>query len=51
MIADILEILKKGDFYGGGRAIEIAKGKHELVTDWKSVRYKIKRQWRSRGKS
>lgn len=51
MIADILEILKKGDFYGGGRAIEIAKGKHELVTDWKSVRYKIKRQWLSRRKS
>ena len=47
MITDILEVLKKGDFYGAGNNVEIAKGKHELVIDWKSVKYKIKRKWQS----
>ena len=46
MIVQILEILKKYDLYGIGENIDIAKGKHELVTDWKSVKEKIKRQWR-----
>lgn len=47
MITDILEILKKYPLYGIGENIEIAKGKHELVTDWKSVKEKIRRKWRS----
>ena len=48
MIAEVIKILREGDFHGAGEYTEIAKGKHELVTDWKSIKRKIKRQWRLR---
>ena len=47
MINDIVKIvdaLRDGYFYGGGEHIEIAKGKNEIVTDWKSIKEKIKRR-------
>lgn len=48
MISEVLKILKEQDYYGAGQYTEIAKGKHQLVTDWKSVKRKIKRKWRLR---
>jgi len=41
----IIDTLRDGNFYGGGECIEIAKGKNEIVTDWKGIKRKIKR-WR-----
>ena len=48
MIAEVIKILRENDYYGAGEYTEIAKGKHELVTDWKSIKRKIKRQYKSR---
>ena len=45
MISNIIEILQKGNYYGGGDVIEIAKGKNELVTTFASAKRKIKRAW------
>jgi len=42
----IIDVLQSDNFYGGGKHIEIAKGKNELVTDWLSVKEKIKRTWK-----
>lgn len=47
MIANTISILQSNDFYGAGEFTEIAKGKHELVTDWKGLKNKLVRQWRS----
>ena len=44
-IVKIIDALRDGNFYGGGKHIEIAKGKNEIVTNWKSIKEKIKR-WR-----
>ena len=43
-IIKIIDALRDGHFYGGGECIEIAKGKREIVTDWKSIKEKIKRK-------
>ena len=43
MIANIIETIKAYDYYGGGKWIELAKGKNELVTDWSSIKQKMKR--------
>jgi hypothetical protein len=48
MIAQIIDLLHKSEYYGVGKNIEIAKGKHELITDFKTFKTKIKRQWQSR---
>ena len=45
MISNIIEILQKGNYYGGGDVIEIAKGKNELVTTFADAKRKIKRTW------
>ena len=44
MIANIINILKSNDFYGAGEYTEIAKGKHQLVTDWRGIKRKVKRK-------
>ena len=41
---EIINILRSNDFYGGGEFTEIAKGKNEMVTDWKGFKRKILRQ-------
>ena len=43
MIAEILETLRKDNFYGAGKYTEIAKGKNEIVTNWKEIKRKVKR--------
>lgn len=50
MISEIINILQKGNYYGGGDVIEIAKGKKELVTTFAGAKRKIKRTWLSRKK-
>ena len=50
MISNIIEILQDHEFYGGGEHIEFAKGSNELVTDWKGIKRKVKRKWRSKRK-
>ena len=45
MIADIIKTLQAGDYYGAGKYTELAKGKHELVTDFKGLKRKVKRLW------
>jgi len=44
-IADIITLLQKMDYYGAGECTEIAKGKHELVTNFKTFKQKVKRLW------
>jgi len=48
MIADIITLLQKLEYYGGGENIEIAKGKRELVTNFSTFKTKIKRLWLKR---
>lgn len=43
MIIEIIKVLQGNEFYGAGKYTEIAKGKHELVTNWKGAKRKIKR--------
>ena len=48
MIVEVIKILREGDYYGAGEYTEISKGRHQLVTDWRSIKRKIKRKWQSR---
>ena len=48
MITETIKILQKDNYYGGGKHIEIAKGKNEYVTTWSDLIRKIKRIWLSR---
>lgn len=45
MLETVLNMLHKFDYYNVGEATEIAKGKHEYVTDWSEHKEKIKRAW------
>lgn len=45
MIKEVIDLLNSGDFYNVSEEVEIAKGKHELVTTWKGAFIKIKRLW------
>lgn len=48
MIAEIIKVLKSGDFYGAGEYTEIAKGKHEMITGFRDAKTKLVRKWRKR---
>jgi hypothetical protein len=48
MIADIIKLLKSNDFYGAGEYTEIAKGKNEIILDFKTFKKKFIRKWQSR---
>ena len=50
MIKDALDILRSGDYYGGGKSIEFAKGGNEYVTTWRGFKRKLRRTWRLRKK-
>ena len=45
MIAKIIDLLHTNDFYNVSKTVEIAKGKHELVTNFKDAKEKLKRVW------
>ena len=46
MIPQIIELLQSNDFYNVSETVEIAKGKHEMVTSIKNAKQKLNRQWR-----
>ena len=48
MFAELIQVLQSGDFYGAGEYVEIAKGKHQYITDWKGFKRKVIREWRSK---
>jgi hypothetical protein len=48
MIADIIKLLHKSEYYGAGKYTEIAKGQNEMVTSFRVFKNKIKRKWQSR---
>jgi len=48
MIAEIIATLHSNDFYGAGKCTEIGKGKHELITDFKGLKRKATRLWRTK---
>ena len=49
MIAEIIKILQEREYYGAGKYTEIAKGKRQIVSDWKGFKRKIKRTiWQSK---
>lgn len=50
MIANIIKLLHKNEFYGAGENTEIAKGNKELINSFSDMKRKIKRQWLSRKK-
>lgn len=46
MIAQIIDLLQKGNFYGAGEFTEIAKGKNQIGYSFR----KIKRRWQLKRK-
>ena len=48
MISEIIKILQSKDYYGAGEYTEIAKGKHQLVTNWRGFKRKAKRTLKNR---
>lgn len=42
-IINIVDIVRSDNFYGGGKWIEIAKGKNQMVSTWAGFIRKIKR--------
>jgi hypothetical protein len=46
MIAKIIDALQAFEYYGESDAIEIAKGKYELITDVKELKQKVKRAYK-----
>lgn len=50
MIARIIEIVGKDKYYNVSERVEIAKGKHEMITSWKQAVEQIKRMilWRKK---
>ncbi len=48
IIGKIIQLLRSHHFYGCGEYIEIAKGKNQLVTDYKGLKRKAKRIWQQK---
>ncbi len=42
-IIEIIDVLKKGEYYGAGESVDIAKGKNQIALTWKELRTKVKR--------
>lgn len=42
-IIEIINVLKKSEYYGAGESVEIAKGKKQRATTWKQLKTKVKR--------
>jgi hypothetical protein len=42
-ITEVIDILRRADFYGAGDCVEIAKGKNEMVISWRGLKQKVKR--------
>ena len=48
VIGEIIRLLRADHYYGGGEYIEIAKGKNQLVTNFKGFMRKAKRIWQQK---
>jgi hypothetical protein len=42
-ITEVIDVLRRGEFYGAGEYTEIAKGKNERVITWRGLKRKVKR--------
>lgn len=42
---ELLDLLHSNEFLGVSNTVDIAKGKHELVTNWHDAKIKLKRLW------
>ena len=42
-IIEIIDVLKKSEYYGAGESVEIAKGRNQVATTWKQMKTKVKR--------
>tara|TARA_R110000803_G_scaffold24638_1_gene59216 strand:- start:1825 stop:1977 length:153 start_codon:yes stop_codon:yes gene_type:complete len=42
-IIEIIDVLKKKEYYGAGESVEIAKGKNQFALTWRQLKTKIKR--------
>jgi len=42
-ITEVIDILRRGEFYGAGDFVEIAKGKNEIIITWRGFKRKVKR--------
>jgi len=47
-IKQIIDVLRGENFYGAGEYVEIAKGKNQIVTDFKGIKRKITRLRKSK---
>lgn len=43
---EILDYLINNDLKGVSGNIDVAKGKHEIVTDWSEIKEKVIRLWK-----
>jgi hypothetical protein len=48
-ITQVIDLLRKDNYYGAGNLVEIAKGKHQLATNFKIGLRKIKRKYYENG--
>lgn len=48
MIKETLDMLHALNYYNVSNTVEIAKGKHELVTTLREAKVKLKRAWQLR---
>lgn len=48
MISQLIDLLILNDYHGQSERIDIAKGRHEYPTNWKSLKQLIKRIWYGR---
>lgn len=48
MLGQILELLWEDDWHGISKNVEIAKGKNEIVDDWKTFKSHLKRMYHGR---
>ena len=42
-ITEVIDILRRSDFYGAGDCVEVAKGKREIVASWSGLKRTVKR--------
>jgi len=42
-IIEIIDALKKSEYYGAGVNVEIAKGKNQIALTWRQLKTKVKR--------
>jgi len=42
-IIEIIDALKKSEYYGAGASVEIAKGKNQIALTWRQLKTKVKR--------